>query len=142
MQCPFFVPYVTKGIKRKNFITGEEKIWPLGNRLRWVENFGSNVFLYDTRGGGEAGGYCMYSHAAPGGTAFIEGGIARMTNKDTVNATVYAQAAPKWIVTAALGGYPIHTVLGVRHQVWKKEKNVKDFPIYVFGNMTPQELHD
>ena len=23
-----------------------------------------------------------------------------------------------------------------------KEKNVKDFPMYVIGNMTPQELHE
>ena len=142
MQCPFFVPYVAKGIKYKNSITGEVKVWPLGSKLRWVENFGTNIFMFDTRGGGEAGGYCLYTHAAPGGTAFIEGGIARMTNKDTINATVYAKAAPKWIVAAALGGYPIHTVLGVRHRVWIKEKNVKDFPMYVIGNMTPQELHE
>ena len=140
IQSGFFVPYVAKNIKRKNRKTGEVKIWPLGANLRWVDNCGSKVFMYDCRGGGEAGGYCSYYHTSPGGFGVIEGGLARMTNKYTKNTIVYAQAAPEWILVAAVGGYPIHTVLGVRHRVWmKSDENVPDFPVCILGSMTPQE---
>ena len=139
MQNGFFVPYVSKNIKRTNLLTGETKIWPLGGHLRWVDNAGSRVFMYDCRGGGEAGGYCSYYHTAPGGFGVLEGGLARVTNKDTRNTVVYAKAAPEWILVAGVGGYPVHTLLGVRHRVWQKAPGVKDFPIFVLGSMTPQE---
>ena len=139
MQNGFFVPYIAKNIKRTNRKTGESKLWPLGGDLRWVDNAGSRVFMYDCRGGGEAGGYCSCYHTAPGGFDVIEGGLARMTYKYTKNAIVYAAAAPDWVLVSAVGGYPIHTVLGVRHRVWMKADGVGDFPVYILGSMTPQK---
>jgi len=139
MQNGFFVPYVAKNIKRTNRRTKETKIWPLGGDLRWVDNAGTRVFMYDCRGGGEAGGYCSYHHTAPGGFGVIEGGLARVTYKYTRNAVIYAKAAPDWMLVAAVGGYPIHTVLGVRHRVWMKADGVGDFPVHILGSMTPQE---
>jgi len=62
-----------------------------------------------------------------------------MTYKHTKNAIVYAAAAPDWVLVSAVGGYPIHTVLGVRHRVWMKADGVGDFPVYILGSMTPQK---
>ncbi|MBQ9500658.1 MAG: hypothetical protein IJU70_00730 [Lentisphaeria bacterium] len=139
MQNGFFVPYVSKNIRRTNLATGETKVWPLGGHLRWVDNAGTRIFMYDCRGGGEAGGYCSYYHTAPGGFGVLEGGLARVTNKDTRNTVVYVKAVPEWILVCGVGGYPVHTLLGVRHRVWQKAPGVGDFPIFVLGSMTPQK---
>ncbi len=139
MRSGFFVPYVTKNIKRKNSITGEEKVWPLGGNLRWVDNAGGKVYLYDCRGGGEAGGYSTLQQTAPGGTVYIEGGLARCTNRDTRNYIFYAEAAPESAAIVGVGGYPVHTLLGVYHKVWGKAPGVPDFPLHILGVMTPQE---
>ena len=140
IQNGFFVPYVAKNIKRRNRRTGEVRIWPLGGNLRWVDNCGGKVFMYDCRGGGEGGGYCHYFHTAPGGFGVIEGGRVRMTNKFTKHTIIYAKAAPEWMLLAAVGGNPIHTLQGVRQYVWlKADEKVPDFPVYILGSMTPQE---
>lgn len=138
MQNGFFVPYISKGIKRTNSVTGEVKVWELGNNLRWVDNFGGDVFLYDCRGGGEGGGYCTLHQKAPGGTVLIEGGLGRFTNRDTQNVLFYAASAPERAILAGIGGYPVSALLGVKQQVWKKAPGVPDFPIEAVAVMTPQ----
>ena len=135
MRSPFFVPYVSKNIKRTNTITGETKVWDLGDNLRWIDNYGGSVYVHTARGGGEAGGYSTLRQMAPGGIVYMEGGLGRFTNKDTTNCLFYAEAAPVNCVIAGVSGYPIHTLLGVRQKIWEKAPNVKDFPIHTIGVM-------
>ena len=68
----------------------------------------------------------------------IEGGLARVTNRDPRNSVVYFQAAPRRLLVAGVGGYPVHTLLGVRHRVWTKAPEAGDFPVYVLESMTPR----
>lgn len=139
MRSGFFVPYVSKNIKRTNRLTGEKKIWELGDNLRWIDNEGGKVYLYGCRGGGEGGGYSMIRQTVSGGIIYMEGGLASFTNKDTKNCLFYADAAPDKAVFTGIAGNPIHTLRGVRQRVWEKASGVKDFPIKVLGVMIPQE---
>jgi hypothetical protein len=138
MRSPFFVPYVSKNIKRTNFLTKESKIWELGGNLRWVDNAGGNVYMHTPRGGGEAGGYSMLHQTAPGGKVYIEGGLARFTNHDTRNELFYAAAAPDKAVFTGISGNPISPFLGVNQKVWAKAPGVKPFPVAILGVMNPQ----
>ena len=138
MRAPFFVPYVSKGIKRTNLKTKETKIWELGGNLRWVDNAGGNVYMHTPRGDGEAGGYSMLHQTAPGGKVYIEGGLARFTNKDTRNELFYAAAAPDKAVFTGISGNPIRPFLGVDQKVWAKAPEVKEFPVAILGVMNPQ----
>ena len=56
MNMGFTCPYVSKNQKRRNTVTGEEKIWDKGTDPRWIDNYGGTLRIYDCRGGGEAGG--------------------------------------------------------------------------------------
>ena len=138
MNMGFTVPYITKNQKRRNTVTGEEKIWEKGTDPRWIDNYGGNLKLYDCRGGGEAGGYCMIRQCAPGGTVLMEGGYDCFYNKETTNCLFYAAAAPDQAIFAGVGGYPIAKLSGVAIQAWRKAPGVPDFPIRIIGVMTPQ----
>ena len=139
MRSPFFVPYVSKNIKRTNTITGETKVWELGGNLRWIDNYGGKVYVHTARGGGEAGGYSTLRQMSPGGIVYMEGGLGRFTNKDTTNCLFYAQAAPELCVIAGVSGYPIHTLLGVRQKIWEKAPGAGDFPLHTIGVMYTNE---
>ncbi len=139
MRSPFFVPYVSKNIKRTNFITKETKVWELGGNLRWVDNAGGNVYIHTPRGGGEAGGFSMLHQTAPGGKVYIEGGLGRYTNKDTRNVLFYAAAAPEKAVFTGIAGNPIHLFLGIRQKVWEAAPGAGKFPVKILGVMNPQD---
>lgn len=141
MRSPFFVPYVSKNVKRTNIITKESKVWELGGNLRWVDNDGGNVYMHTPRGGGEAGGYCLLRQISDGGEIYVTGGLSRFTNKDTSNCIFYADAAPNEVVLTAIAGYPIHTLLGVRQRVFMKSDKVKDLPLYTLGVMYCNEKY-
>ena len=138
MNMGFTVPYITKNQRRRNTVTGEEKIWKKGTDPRWIDNYGGNIQLYDCRGGGEAGGYCMIRQCAPGGTVLMEGGYDYFYNKETTHCLFYAASAPDRAVFAGVGGYPISKIAGVEIQVWNKAPGVPDFPVQVIGVMTTQ----
>lgn len=139
MRSGFFVPYVSKNIRRTNRLTGEKKVWELGDNLRWIDNEGGNVYLYGCRGGGEGGGYSMIRQTAVGGIIYIEGGLVRFTNEYTKNCLFYADAAPDKVLFTGIAGNPVHTFLGIRQKVLERAPGVKEFPAKILGVMIPQE---
>jgi hypothetical protein len=101
----FGVPVTFKGKKRKNRITGEEKIWDLGGNLRWIDNINGKLYLFDTRWGGESGGRCAIFNQARGGSIYIDGGAGGIPrNPYTKKCYFYFKNAPEWAEITGVSG--------------------------------------
>lgn len=132
-----YVPYKSKGIRRKNHLTGEEKIWELGRNPRWIDNNGGEVWTIDCRFGGEAGGYCPVRNRLPGGRVHMEGGLARFTYPHTEHCILYLEAPAAEASLIAIGGYPVSQLLGVPQKAVLAAPGVDPGQVEKAGVMAP-----
>jgi len=133
-------PVNNKGKKLKNRITGEEKDWTSGNNMRWVDNFGGEIVMLDSRPGGESGGCTPVFNRAAGGKIYLEGGFVRMYHPDARHCIVYLEQPPDSIALTAIEGIPWQKFQGISQM---PVENAKDCPddnpgtIFSSAIMTP-----
>lgn len=132
----FCVPYVSKGIKRRNRITGESKIWNIGSNPRWIDNNNGKVYSFDTRFGGEGKGYCNVYNRGEKGIVYIEGGNTRFLNRYTKHCILYLEQQPEIACLVGMTGYPVRRVLGREQHVWLSE-TPKKTSVHICGVMVP-----
>ena len=121
------VPRRKKGESLKNSISGVEKIWELGDNLRWFDNYGK-LLLLDPRMGGEEGGACPVYNMSSTGTIFAQGGYFSMNSKYVKSCYAYFVKTPKAAAFMALGNVPGP----IARLVWRKVPECGDTESTIF----------
>ena len=121
------VPRRKKGESLKNSISGVEKIWELGDNLRWFDNYG-NLLLLDFRCGGEDGGACPVYNMSSTGTIFVQGGYFGMNSQYVKSCYAYFVKTPKAAAFMALGNVPGP----IARSVWRKAPDCGDTDSKIF----------
>jgi hypothetical protein len=91
VEAMLAVPKLWAGKRGK--IPDQIKDWPDSRQTRWYDNWGQ-LYVLDSRFGGESGGMCNVYNRSPRGTVYIDGGITKFYNSLTRNCILYLEQDP------------------------------------------------
>jgi hypothetical protein len=107
--------------------------------VRWIDNWG-NLFVTDTRFGGESSGICNVYNRSNNGTVYIGGGLSRFYNPATKKCMLYLEETPRVAVLQNISSVPIidgHPRYLNSSRVLHAD-GVKMDHLFMAGVMTPQ----
>lgn len=82
------------------------KDWPYSRNIRWIDNWGQ-LYVADSRFGGEGGGMCNIYNRSQSGTVYVNGGIARFVNGASRLTMLYMEKEPRKAVLENISTNPL-----------------------------------